>query len=497
MSSFVGGFAERAAALSGSVEAVLELYLNAATWGGSRHMNLSGGVTVARGRDYEPRIITGGWGGLSRGIDVKATGVPRIATTVKLADTDGAVRDALEAAPQRGSRAWIYWMVPGSTTDCALRFSGILLSWSYELGAVTLSLGTDDRWLESELPAVALSLSDWPNMPPEHVGVYAPIVYGAHDSSGLTNAGAVECIPIYVLGGTIWIALVCLGAAKRISRLFVEGVRKTEGVDYTVEYGYPAGGKRWTIVSFTNRPADNARITADVEGYDNLADTGAFNDAPTGSTITNPVAQIRHLLVNHALNGYNGGAWNNTTTRLDEASWNVCEAWASTYGLEGSGYLGGDTRRERVRAIFEAWLESYPSVRPFWTVEGTLGLRVLDLRWPGYRPTDDPLLKVEDQIGPDCSYSQDDSYVYDVLTATFRTLQAEGKAYGAASVADPSVGEGRKDSLAMEWSGTRAETPGSGSYAITGTDADLRYFRLVAGAGAYAVAGADATLVKA
>jgi hypothetical protein len=163
MSTIVGDFGSYSAANSGVFQPVLEITLTntpgSGDWWGDdpppwfvgNVLNVSGGVTFARDKAYNP-IVTE-WGDIPRGFDVRASDLQPLELEVTLADPDGSVQAALELAQQRGSAAAIYYVLPGNATDYQLLFTGILERWGYRSGGLTiLTLRTDDSILRTYLP---------------------------------------------------------------------------------------------------------------------------------------------------------------------------------------------------------------------------------------------------------------------------------------------------------------------------------------------------------
>lgn len=434
--SFYGAFAATAERLAAQLCPVLELTLNEPTWDGSAAVHLASDAVSARGRSYEPRVLDGGWQSVTRQIDVRAAGLEALTTSVTIADTDNKLRSALLDATvsQRNSRAAIYRVIPGSASDYASIFVGLLDGWEFQAGQVTLNLKTDERVLRSYHPAWPYLKSEWFWMAADKVGTYAPLCYGKHDSTGLgLDHGLVPSVPLWFNGGTAWYG-VCLAPANLIKNVYVDGVLQSEA-DYAKVYGSYAGGKVVTMIEWvTTPPSDDAKITADLYGY--AATTGEGNYDGSG-TITNPVSQIRSFLVEFAVNqtkGYIPAAWDSTADIIDSTSWNTAATWALTHGLEGARYL-----QEPATAleIFREWLESFPMMRAFWNSEGKIEMRVLSADWPGYWPGGSiPILRREDELGQSFLYSLDSSDVTGRISAQYLYDSVEGKFLRSLDVQD-------------------------------------------------------------
>lgn len=459
--SFYGAFATHAERADSGIAPVLEITLNSAQWHGGTAMHFSAGVASARGTSYDPRVLEAGWGDVKRAFSPSASDLSRLETTVTVADTDRAVQTALEAGQQRGSAASIYWVVPGNATDYSLRFRGVLESWRYQPGQVELHLRTDDVALRSYLPNWTLLASEHSGIVQTSVGIHVPLIYGTHDSTGLSGTGMLPAFPIYEVDEVgIYYYVACLGQAKEILDVYVDGVVQTIGIgnDYLVNYNYVKANKTYTVIQFLSaKTADNV-VTFDAEGYETTGNTGVSTTAPSGTEIVNPVEQMRHLLVNHAENRYQSGAWDLTAgDLLDADSWAESAQWAAAHGLEGAGYLGGTTEKRYVVDIFNDWLESYPTFRAYWTAEGKIGLRVMSLDFPGYRqPTDPPLLVTADELGDTFDYNLDSSDATDSFSASYLYGQAFGDFFSSLTVIDPELNEGISSQINMPWSVARA-----------------------------------------
>lgn len=464
MSTFFGAFAAAAEESTSQIGTVIEITLNDATWYGSTAMYLSDGVASARGHAYRP-IVTE-WGEVRRGFEIQQSNLTPLEMTVTIAnpgegDTGATdVRDALEDGNQRGSAVTVWHVLPGNATDYALRFTGILERWSWKAGEVTLSIRTDDAALRGYLPNWAFTESEWSGLPGETAGIQVPLIYGTHDSTGLSSTGMVPAFPVHEVAEVgVYYYCPCLGQAKQIVDVYANGVVKTITTDYLINYSFTRAGKSFTIIQFLSAQAPGTVVTCDVKGYETTGNTGVSTTAPTGVLIDNPVEQMRHLLVNHAENAYQTGAWSASVGALvDAASWAEAAQWAETHGLEGAGYVGGTVERKMVGDILNEWLSSYPCFRAYWTASGTIGLRVLSLDFPGYRDSASPLLANVHELGEDGSFSYelDTTSITDSYSASYLYGQAYGDYFSSITVIDPDVGVGVSTSFDMPWSLARA-----------------------------------------
>jgi hypothetical protein len=415
-------------------------------------MNLSDSACWARGKAYDPRVVAGGWSGLTRAFDVQASGLSGLSTSVTCADPDGKVRAALLDGDQRNSAAVLYRVIPGSTDDYATCFTGLLDSWDFLTGETRLNFKTDERVLRSNWPAWPYLKSEWFSMSLEHVGEMIPLLYGRHDSAGLSNAGMLPTVPAWI-GANGWYG-VCLGGADLVKAVYVDGVLKTPVTHYNVVYDSYAGGKIITMVEFTpgNFPGEDAEVTVDAYGYPPV--NGAFDGT---AVIGNPVGQMRHFLCNFAVarsKGYTGGApWATTASIIDSTSWSAAEVYAIANGLESSRFLGGPPRQ--VDAIFSEWLDSVPGLKAFWNADGKIALKILSTRWPGYWNGTSQLLRRENELESSFRYESDTTDLTRKISVRYLHDEVQGDFLRSLDVQDMSVDVLADSTLDMYWSPAR------------------------------------------
>ncbi len=467
--SFFGNFAASAASYGEQLPAVLEITLNVAGWvpydgaTPSVAMNLSSGAVSARGRAYYPRVPSGGFQGVTRGVDVRASGLGTVSTRVTVADPDGRVRSALETGLQRGSAAAIWRVVPDSDTDYASIFTGVVHDWSRLPGQTVIELRTAEDVLRTYHPRWPLVRSEWFFMPEDQVGETTPLLYGKQDGTGLTDLptlekphGMIPALPIYIVAGSIAWYTVCLGPASFIKDVYVDGVKQvlsnvygSAGADCYAVYGSLAGGKTFTIVEFVTIPAEDAVVTVNAFGYQ---PTNATFDG--SGVITNPVDQIRHFLVNWVVErsrGYAPGAWETSATIIDGTSFDDMAAWAIARGIEGARYM---TEGRTALEYFREWLESFPALRSFWNAEGQIELCLLTPDWPGYPVEPFPVfVRAEDALSIECD--TDSSDITGRITANYLRDSVEGKFLRKMVVEDISSDVLQDASYDLNWSPAR------------------------------------------
>lgn len=446
--SFSGAFADFADRAGVEVHPVLEIDLeHSATWNGVTitDLYLSDAAINARGLNYDPRIVTGGWGTVTREIDLRASGLQGANTEVTVADIDNQLRNLLITNNQRNSPAVIRRVIQNNTDDYATVFSGVLDAWEFKPGQVVLKLKTDESALHSFWPAWPYLKSEWYNMQSDFIGSFIPILYGKHDSTGLSNAGMLPTTPVrYVAGVVGWYA-VAIGAIAEIKTVYKNGA--VAAPDNLYPAGIFSGGKVFSLVEFlgANTPADGDEITVDAYGYQDGAWTAGV--AP----IMNPVRQMRHFLCNFAVNRSKGyGAWVYTASIIDGTSWDAAEAWADAHGLEGSRYIGGSQRQ--VLDIFNEWLASWPAFRAYWNSAGAIALEILSPDWPGYWDGTSSVLMKENDIDASCRYELDADDITGRISVSYLFDEAQSKYLRTLTVQDLSVNELSDSSYDLPWS---------------------------------------------
>lgn len=469
--SFSGEFARYAREAANDLAVVLEVTLNEATWDPgtgtlTANFNVSDKAVKARTRAYEPRVTKGGWGGLRQTIELRAAGLSSLTTSVIVADNDGHVRAMLVNGAQRQSVARIVRVVPGSDDDYDTRFTGLLDSWEYTPGQVRLNFKTDERPLKSYFPNWVYLKSEWYQMSDDSVGKPIPLIYGKHDSTNLNlNHGMIPTTGLWIDANNGWYGT-NLGPADWIKDVYVTASTTTTKQAYTTPlaggnayekiYGSYAGGKTVTMIEFNGGffpNPENDKVTADVYGY---CPAGVVSKYDGNGVATNPVTQLRHFLVNFAVNRSRGGGggvgWSDSAAIIDSPSWDLAATWANNHGLEGSRYM--DSTRTALSVITE-WGESFPMFRPFWNSEGKIEMRILSADWPGYWDGTTDIITREDSIGNAFHYETDPSDVTGKIKVEYLSDSVDNKFLRTLDVQDLSVNELQDTSLPMYWSPAR------------------------------------------
>lgn len=336
----------------------------------------------------EPRVIQ--WNPIRYAIDVIAPDVGRTETSVVVADTDGYIRNWLTSENMRGQLAYITWW--DTQGESASLFRGILDSWDYAPGKVTLKLKSDDRWMRTYVPRVKILKSEHPSLTgvaQEYYDTYIPVVYGSHLSTSLGQTGMLPAFPLKTFASATAGAVyaVNLGQCRsyRVGgtttgnlAVYKNGVAVTLGASDTVGF-YLIGGKSFYVVYFgTTTTVDTDVITVDMDG--SAAAYGAYD------MVSNPVEQLRNFLVDHVFNEYKSGAYPHESglDGIDDESWADCIAIAEGMKLEGTLYVGGSKDQRQARDVVSEWLASWPMFRLYIAPSGLLKIVFVSLKHPGY-----------------------------------------------------------------------------------------------------------------
>ncbi|MEY4955960.1 MAG: hypothetical protein RL409_217 [Gemmatimonadota bacterium] len=460
--SFSGEFATRSKAQPTNLGVVLEVTLNSATWDRDGTLTtalfVSDQAVTARGVIYDPRVIRGGWGGVHQQIELRASGLSGLSTSVTLADPDGRVRNALVSADQRNSTAQIIRIIPGSLDDYDIRFTGLLDSWEFRVNEVRLNFKTDERYLKSYFPQWPFLRAEWFQMDLSQQGKYGPMVYGKHDSTGLSlDHGMVPTVPTWLSAASNSWYVTNLGLATLIKDVYitVAGVTtKDDPANYLKNYGNGPGLKAYTLIDFAygggSNPGTDDVITADLYGY---SEDFASNDYTGNACITNPVQQLRHFIVNFAVGRSRGStAWTMTNPLLHTASWDTAATWADNHGLEGSRYMA--EQRTAMDWIRE-WCESFPMFRPYWNTSGQIALQILSAEWPGYWTGSTEVVRREDCLGNSFQYETDPGDVTGKISIQYLRDSVDNSFLKSLDIQDLSTGALEDTSIQMYWAPAR------------------------------------------
>jgi hypothetical protein len=436
------------------IASVLEI-----TWPGSTAPSRFGIADFPTAADfYEGRIQQGGIQDSSEGVDAKSSSLEPLESTLTAIDATEETDKGTEryrklqrilegAVDPRRSPATLLWASPDlARADWSVRLAGILDRWQYhDSGLIDLTIRTDDRWMQSGASRWPILKSEWPDCPDANLSIYLPVIYGTHISTNLSGRGFVPTI--MVVDGSNRVDFVSLGFVTVTPVWRIRAGTPTEmtggGVQYTVTQEV-VGGKAVTLIRWEEAGGmlDSDIVQCDVQGLSYLG-------GGTGVQITNPVAQIRHWLVNFAAPiPWLSGTYNSELL-IEPTSWAVAEAYAQRFHLEGSFRVGGAVDQRSVMDIFNEWLGTWRRFRPYWTPEGKLAMGVLTYDWPGQGTGSHFDLVRERDVINRLAVKDDPSTIISRISATHLFDIAGNKNYGSMDVEDPSRSEKVTETVRM------------------------------------------------
>lgn len=322
------------------------LILEMALPGGTQRVSERGTSSAAQG-SAEPRLIA--MPPIERGIDLTSFGVPGISVKAEIADPDFAFGRETERYRNSIRRSPVTLRLVSPNVADANAFSQALI-----LGLPApieppmrwgVPITGDDRALLGDVPALTISTLDWPDADPAILGTPVPLIYGTHSSVSASLPGM---LPAYLVDRTGFRYLACQGWIQDIPRVWHDTTQQASS-GWTVQR-VTVNGVRYTLIDFTASPGTGT-VRFDAAGYtDNAAGT-------SGTLITSPAAQAKHLLANFVFNTYRQGDWDSvSTTPIDESSFDAATAFESIWSSawKGSLWIG---ERTQIREWMTSWAE--------------------------------------------------------------------------------------------------------------------------------------------
>lgn len=232
-----------------------------------------------------------------------------------------------------------------------------------------IPLRPDDAVLrDGVFPRQRITRALWPGVKEPVASLPLPIIYGPWDSTGV---GVQGLVPAYLVGDVQTLPVPYLVGLGRVHvrQVYVAGALR-DASTYTVTMRRGATAvELGEDTEHTQELTATTTVTVDVDGYDDVGDW-------TGTLITNPVRQMRHLLDNFWWGDWRPGtAWLTGTAPIDERSWaDVADR------LERRGYRGAMwfvRERTRPQTILDAWCDGLGVVAS-WTDGGRIALALPD-----------------------------------------------------------------------------------------------------------------------
>jgi hypothetical protein len=252
---------------------------------------------------------------------------------------------------------------PVTTGEFNTLFTGVVEQ--YDWAGPTkyqLYMRVDDLAMRSPFPDVTIAASLFPYAHADARAESAPLLYGRWDSMGA--GGWIPCLLVDTQSNTY---VVCLGRAKAVNRVYVDGVYTTSGFTVT----YPViGGYQFTCIVFTASQGE-AAVTVDADGYEATGDG-------TGAVIENPAEQLKHAASNFVLGRYASGNWLSTSSRLDTTHFTNAAAFLTARNHKGSRYFASAAdQRMTGYELFSEWQLAH-QCRGWWTGLGKIAVRFED-----------------------------------------------------------------------------------------------------------------------
>jgi hypothetical protein len=402
------------------------------------------GIASAARGSYEARLISPG--SIVRTINERTNNLTDLEVEVEVSDAGDRAADRRQLGIRfstyrqtyRGSVATIRLLSPNvSDADSPIVFSGVLDSAEQVRPMVwRLRLRLNDAPLKfGSVPRAIVSQADWPSADSTALGQYIPIVYGTHDSAGMTYTGFLPTLYVDRLGFRY---LVGIGHLKTIRAAYVNGVATTA---YTTTYP-TVNGKLVTLLDFT--AAQTGDVTCDVDGLTDKSDG-------TGNLITNPADVLSHLLTNFVYGDWRSGEYLAATTApLHAASFVETGVFLSARGHECSRYLA---TQQRALDLVNEWADNHQA-KVFWTGTGKLAVRMNDPSTTRLYTDEQWFHGDEDEMGAFALRSDTQSLTREV-SVPYIYDSAEGQFRQNLIVSDLSVTDKVAVSIEQPWSAAR------------------------------------------
>lgn len=348
------------------------------TWA-ARGYSLGAGLYAPAGRLTAAGSVTavtqpGGWEPIEYGSGIEGAGLEAVSTSVGIEDKARTLLTMLETYDPRGSAARIDCAAAGLVAaDWEPWFVGVVEDWERDGLYTRVILKTDDTVLRTPVPSKTLNRTEWGSASDSTVfGTAAPLVMGIHDSFAITARGMVPAVNIRYDKdlGRWWLATI--GHLVEIRRIYYDGVAQASTIWTTLRGVY--GGQVCTIISITegSEPEKGVVVSFDAEGPDA---TGLYS----GTSITNPVRQLRTILEEYVYRTPPLGVYVGDHPIIDDTSWDSAETWFDDVNrAESARRWGGDQNPESAAEVIDSFLEAYPFVRIHWTPLGTLAMIIVD-----------------------------------------------------------------------------------------------------------------------
>ncbi|NIO41045.1 MAG: hypothetical protein GTO41_13255 [Burkholderiales bacterium] len=395
---------------------------------------------------YRGKVLR--WGSLIRGVSINKTALELVEMEVDIDDTDAEfskIREGSSGNQVRNSTATIYLASPNvANASWFTVFAGRIDRAEQNSPHVwTVVIAPNDLPLQRWVPKVRITQADWPNASADALGQFVPIIYGTHDSNGVTNEGMV---PTYYVDSVNYSYLVAYTWIKDIKAVYADtgsGLSKLSTSDWT-RSNVTKNGKRFTLIDFSSSTYDDVTVTADVDGIEGDADG-------SGTLITSPSDQIKHFLVNFVWGDYKTGSYGaDDSAPINKTHFATTKTFELALGFEGSFYIAGDQRKgvDVLNDMLASW-----HFRGFWTNEGDLAILPIDFTTTTVY-VDDPWLR-GDQADLGQFSINESRDVIDRVQMQYMLGSYSGQYHQSLEVRDPSLTEESAENLQQVWSAAR------------------------------------------
>jgi hypothetical protein len=241
------------------------------------------------------------------------------------------------------------------------------ISWSSDL-ICDIVMRTSDATMRRKCPSGYLTRTkaEFPNIHISTEGTYAPLIYGRHNSQNYTNQGLIPLALVDTVDH-IWNQSF---AWTGIQRIYVDGVIADPG-DWAILRDVRQG-KLFTNMIWIDPgtlPDEDAVITSDATGYDNLG-------AGEGILLEYSAEVIMHILVNFIFHQSNGqGRWFSATAvdeMIDAILYEEFLQYCVDHGYRAAKHLAIPV--EGYDLCREAGASTYSKM--FWTCQGKVGFKL-------------------------------------------------------------------------------------------------------------------------
>jgi hypothetical protein len=326
-------------------------------------------------------------------------------------------------------------------------YTGVLDGWKLCRGAWELTF-RNDQSLATRFPKRTLLASDFPFAKQSLYGTFLPLIYGEHDSRGITDRGMVPTLYVDRQGFRYLVALGCV----TVNRVYKDG-QLLSAAGYTITHP-TINGHLYTLIDFTADQGPDAEITCDVTGYEGNGDG-------TGATIRGTEC-LAHLLTNFVYGDYSGGMWPLSSHPAIHGSLQPGGRARETLIELGwdkvSRRYGGSSEQSTGLEAISEFCKSLDLVASI-TNLGKLALGFADHRYDGFTRfySDGPgesnwVRWQEHEIGESFSLDYDRDSLATRITAQYLYDSVAGRYAQALDVKELSINEDAHVAIEMPWS---------------------------------------------